>query len=64
MSENKQNISERYLSHRIINCFPRILNFENLELNSFVSREGPKARANKAGINVIIFILKFVENCL
>ncbi len=31
---------------------------------SFVSREGPKARADKTGINFMIFILIFVENCL
>ena len=30
---------------------------------SFVSLEGPKARANKTGINFRIFILIFVENC-
>ena len=28
------------------------------------SLEGPKARANKTGINFMIFILLFVENCL
>ena len=26
--------------------------------------EGPKARANKSGIDFMIFILIFVENCL
>ena len=31
---------------------------------SFVIPEGPKARANKTGINFMIFILSFVENCL
>ena len=32
--------------------------------NSFVSTEGPKARANKICINQMIFILIFVKNCL
>ncbi len=31
---------------------------------SFVSREGPKARADKTGINFMIFVLIFVENSL
>ena len=31
---------------------------------SYVSPEGPKARAYKTSINSIIFILVFVENCL
>ncbi len=31
---------------------------------SFVSRKGTKARADKTGINFMIFILIFVENCL
>ena len=31
---------------------------------SFVSHEGPNARANKTGINFMNFILTFVENCL
>ena len=31
---------------------------------SFVSPEGPKTRANKTGINFMIFILIFVVNCL
>ena len=31
---------------------------------SFASPEGPKARAFKTGINFIIFIFIFVENCL
>ncbi len=31
---------------------------------NFVSHEGTKARAEKTGINFMIFILIFVENCL
>ena len=31
---------------------------------SFVSPDGPKALAYKTGINFMIFILMFVENCL
>ena len=31
---------------------------------SFVRPEGPKARANKTSINIMIFILIFVKNCL
>ena len=31
---------------------------------NFVSSEGPKARANKTGINFMILIFIFVENCL
>ena len=38
-----------YLSHRIIDSF---------------SHKGPKGRANKPGINFIIFISIFVENYL
>ncbi len=40
-----------YLSHRIIDSFPRISKGKILRLKrtSFVSREGPKARADKTG---------------
>ena len=31
---------------------------------SFVSPEGPKARATQTGINFMIIILMFVENCV
>ncbi len=35
-----------------------------LKSKGFVSPDGPKAQANKTGINLVIFILIFVENCL
>ena len=31
---------------------------------SFDSLDGPKSQANKAGINLMIFILIFVKHCL
>ena len=31
---------------------------------SFVSPEGLKARANKIGINFMVFIVTFLENCM
>ena len=38
---------------------------KNYNINSnFDSLDGPKSQANKAGINLMIFILIFVENCL
>ena len=51
-----------YLSHRIIDSFSWINNYKIN--NSSVSPEGPKARANKIGIDFMIFISIFVENCL
>ena len=39
-----------------------IINYENKR--SFVRPEKPKAQANKTGINFMLFILTFVDNCL
>ncbi len=53
-----------YLSHIIIDSFPRILKLNFFKIRtSFVSPERPKARANQTSINFMIFILIFVENC-
>ena len=39
------------------------IEMKNHKINTnFVSLEGPKARANKSGINFMILILIFVEN--
>ena len=46
-----------YSSHRIIDSFYKTK-------TSFVRPEGPNVMANKTGIKFMIFILKFVENCL
>ena len=35
-----------------------------MNIDTFVSPEGPEAQANKAGINFMVFILIFVENYL
>ena len=53
-----------YLSHRIVESFPRNKDEKLKHKASFVYPEGPNAQANRAGINFVIFILIFVENCL
>jgi len=54
-----------YLSPRVIDSFPRIL-YKIIKLTSFFSSEGPKALANKTGINFIVFSYswKFVCNTM
>ena len=38
---------------------------KNYKINSiFVGPEGPKGRSSKTGIDFIIFILLFVDNCV
>ena len=55
-------IKYSYLSHRIIDSFPRISKCKIK--TSFVIPSGPKSWANKSDINFMIFILISVENCL
>ena len=36
----------------------------DIKMKPFFSQEGLKVKANKTGLNFMIFILIFVENCL
>ena len=62
----KSHILDNYI---IITSYYRQLSADNKMKNHkinpcFVSIEGPKNRAYKTGIDIMLFILLFVENCL
>ena len=44
--------------------FSADIKVKNNKINQFFILQRPKAYANKTGINLMIFILKFEENCL
>ena len=55
-------LDNSYLSHRIMDRFPRILKKKNFEIKtSFVSTEGAKAQASQSDAKYVI-ILKLVKN--
>ena len=60
------NDNNTYLSHRIIDIFPRILKRKIIRLKPlFDSLKMPKVRAKKTSFNIMVFFIAiFVENCL
>ena len=68
---NKQTLTNKGLNH-IISIYRIVFRQVTADIKrkkykiktSFVRPEELKARANKTGLNFIIFILIFMENCL